>query len=200
MILRISIKGGMSPKLRSAMRAFTGAGLRELHQAAGVEVQHITVAHIAKLAATRHSTAERLGASPTNHFAQAAEKVAAASALTSDPSGATLTINHPGFTRAFGSVKIVPRTAQSLAIPIHALAYGHRAAELWDRLSLFIPKGKRIIAATIGGVITPLYILCKSVTQKQDRSLLPSDEQFTAAAVAGAKGWLGMAFAKGGNI
>ena len=126
--------------------------------------------------------------------------VAAASALSADPSGATLTISHPGFIRAFRTVKIVPREAKSLAIPIHALSYGHRAGELWDRMHLFIPKGKNIIAATIGGTLTPLYALCKSVTQKQDRSLLPSDAEFQKAAVDGAKGWLGMARAKGGRL
>ena len=200
MNLRIKISDGLSPRLQSLMRLLGGAGLRELHQAAGTELQRITVDHVARIAATRHATAERLGAAPTNHFAQAAEKVAAASALSADPSGATLTISHPGFIRAFRTVKIVPREAKSLAIPIHALSYGHRAGELWDRMHLFIPKGKNIIAATIGGTLTPLYALCKSVTQKQDRSLLPSDAEFQKAAVDGAKGWLGMARAKGGRL
>ena len=200
MNMRIKISDGVSPRLQSLMRLMGGAGLRRLHQAAGTEVQRITVDHVARLAATKHATAERLGASPTNHFAQAAEKVAASSALSADASGATLTINHPGFIRAFRTVKIVPREAKALAIPLHAISYGHRPGELWDRLHLFIPKGENIIAATIGGVLTPLYALCKSVTQRQDRSLLPSDAEFQAAAVAGAKGWLGMALAKGGNL
>ena len=200
MNLRVKISDGVSPKLQNVMRMLSSTGLRDLHQAAGTEVQRITADHVAKLAATRHATANRLGAAPTNHFAQAVEKVAAPAALSSDAAGATLTISHPGFIRAFRSVKIVPRESKSLAIPIHALSYGKRAGELWDRMHLFIPKGKRIIAATIGGVLTPLYVLCKSVTQKQDRSLLPSDAEFQAAAVAGAKGWLGMALAKGGKL
>lgn len=199
MNLRISIKDNATPWLQSLGRSLGGERSRDLHRAAGTEVQRITVDHIAQIAATRHATAERLGAAPTNHFAQAAEKVAAGSALTADASGAVLTINHPGFVRAFRDVKIVPRTAKSLAIPIHAIAYGHRAAELWDRMSLFIPKGKRVIAATIGGVVTPLYYLVRSVTQKQDRTLLPTDDQFRDAAVAGAKGWLSQALVKGGT-
>jgi len=190
MNLRITISVGVSPAMRSVMRRMSALGLSELHQAAGVEVQRITSDHIAKIAATRHGTAERLGAAPTNFYGQAAEKVAAAGALSSGPTEAVLTINHPGFLRAFQTVKITPRTAKALTIPIHALSYGKRAGELWDRMNLFIPRGKRIIAATIGGVLTPLYVLCKSVTQKQDRSLLPSDEQFQAAAVTGARGYL----------
>ncbi len=200
MNLRIKISDGVSPLLQSVMRTFTTGELTDLHQAAGTEVQRITAEHVYKLAATRHATAARLGAAPTNHFAQAAEKVASPSALSAGPAGATLTINHPGFARAFRNVKIVPRTAKALTIPIHAAAYGHRAGELWDRMGLFIPKGKRVIAATIGGVMTPLYILCRSVTQKQDRSLLPSDEQFQDGAYRGAKGWLGMTMEKGRKI
>jgi hypothetical protein len=200
MNLRIKIADGVSPALQSMMRALAGSRLAELHEAAGHEVQRITADHVAVIAQTRHATANRLGASPTGHFAQAAEKISAGSDLSADASGATLTISHVGFTRAFRSVKIAPKTAKSLAIPIHAMSYGKRAAELWDRLGLFIPKGGRIIAATIGGVLTPMYVLVKSVTQKQDRSLLPSDAQFQAAAVVGAKGWLGMALSRGGKL
>ncbi len=199
MNLRIKVADSVSPRLQSLMRSLSGSGLIDVNRAAGQEVQLITVNHVAVIASTRHATAQRLGASPTNHFAQAAEKVAAGGALAADASGATLTISHVGFTRAFRDVKISPKSAKSLAIPIHATSYGKRASELWDRMGLFIPKGKRIIAATIGGVVTPLYILTKSVTQKQDRSLLPSDEQFQTAAVMGVKGWLGMVLAKGGN-
>jgi len=201
MNLRINIKveGTVSARFRDIARSLSGAGRDQLQHAAGVEVQRITVEHIAELAATRHATAEKLGAAPTNHFAQAAEKVAAASALTSSPQEAVLTINHRGFARAFRSVRIAPRTAKALAIPIHAAAYGKRASELWDRLSLFIPKGKRVICATIGGVVTPFYILVGSVTQKQDRSLLPSDDEFTKAARAGVIGWLQMKL-QGGNL
>lgn len=190
MNLRVKISDGVTPQLQAAMRVLSPSGLTALHQAAGTEVQRITADHVAKLAATRHATANRLGAAPTNHFAQAVEKVAAPAALSSDASGATLTISHPGFIRAFRSVKIVPRESKALAIPIHGLSYGKRAGELWDRMHLFIPKGEKIIAATIGGVLTPLYALCKSVTQKQDRTLLPSDAEFQKAAVKGARGYL----------
>ncbi|MEO8204880.1 MAG: hypothetical protein ABI615_01775 [Chthoniobacterales bacterium] len=200
MNLRISIKDSATPRLASLIATLSGPGRSDLNRAAGAQLQVVTASHVAVLAATRHTTAERLGATPTNFFASAAEKVAQASALTADSSGATLTINHPGFIRAFRSVKIVPRTARSLAIPIHAISYGHRAAALWDRLALFIPKGKRVICAKLGGVITPLYILCKSVTMKQDRSLLPSDEEFQEAAIAGAKSYLGGALSAGGKI
>lgn len=200
MNLRFHITETISPRLRDVVRALQGSRRAEMNAAAGVEVQKITADHISVLANTRHATAEKYGATPTGFFAQAAEKVAAASALTSSPEEAVLTINHRGFARAFRSVRIAPRTAKSLAIPIHRESYGKRASELWDRLSLFIAKGKRVICATIGGVVTPLYILVGSVTQKQDRSLLPSDDQFRDAAVVGVKGWLKMTLMQGGKL
>lgn len=191
MNLRIRIEDGSSPVLAAKMRALSGSKLTDLHLAAGTEVQKLTRDYFRQLESSYARAAQKQGAPHSGYFAEAAEAVAGDKALGADASGATLTITHPGFIRAFRNVKIVPRTAKSLAIPIHARSYGNRAAELWDRLDLFIPKGKRIIAAMIGGVLTPLYILCKSVTQKQDRSLLPSDEQFRKAAVAGAKDYLG---------
>lgn len=191
MNLRITISDSVSPKLQSVMRTFAGSGLTALHQAAGVKVQELTRDHIAGLRRKPGSLASKHGAPTSNFYAQAAEKVAGDGALSAGPGGATLTINSIGFKRAFQDVLIVPKTAKSLAIPIHAIAFGHRAGELWDRMSLFIPKGTNVIAATIGGVLTPLYALCKSVTQKQDRSLLPSDGEFQKAAVDGAMAYLG---------
>jgi hypothetical protein len=199
MSLRVTISEGSGSGLLAAMRSLNAGGLASLHRAAGTEVQRITAEHIARLRRAPDSFASRLGLPTSGHYAQASEKVSASSALTSGAAGATLTISHRGFARAFRSLHIVPRSAKALAIPVHKLAAGHRAAELWDRMNLFIPKGSRVIAATMGGVVTPMYVLCRSVTQKQDRSLLPSDEAFHAAAVAGARGWLNMALRKGGQ-
>ena len=178
MNLRVRIEDGVSPQLAAVMRTFSAGGLANLHRAAGVEVQRITADHLAKR--------------PGNHWSLAAEKVASPAALNADTSGATLTIKHPGITRAFRTITIVPREMKALAIPISPISKGFRAAELWDRMKLFIPKGGRIIAATIGGQLTPLYVLCSKVTQRQDRSLLPSDAAFQRAAMDGAMAYLGL--------
>jgi hypothetical protein len=91
--------------------------------------------------------------------------------------------------RALRDVTIVPREAKSLAIPIHALAYNRRPAQIWESLNLFIPKGKNVICMP-GKTITALYVLVRSVTQKQDRTLLPSDENFQKAAATGAGNYI----------
>jgi hypothetical protein len=167
----------------------TGTGRRNLHQAMGEEVQVLTAGYLRRLAEDRHDTAKALGAQPTGFLGTAAEKVAGSDALTADSDAATLTIDHPGMRRAFGPVTISPTSAKSLAIPIHAIAYGKRAAFLWNQLSLFIPKGCNFIAmkGPDGKSIIPLYVLVRSLTQKQDRTLLPSDEEFEGAAIKGAE-------------
>ena len=189
MNLSISTSDLVTPRIIKLMEGM-GGNNSELNAAMGHEVQRLTHFHLSFLAATRHTTASKLGATPSNHLAQAAEKVSAPSALSADSSSATLTINHPGMIRALRDVTIVPRDAKSLAIPVHALAYNRRPREIWDALKLFIPKGKNVICMPSGNTITTLYVLVRSVTQKQDRTLLPSQQNFEKAAKLGAQRYL----------
>ncbi|MEO7933208.1 MAG: hypothetical protein ABIT76_08635 [Chthoniobacterales bacterium] len=172
--------------LKTVISRLHGAGRRDLLTAAITEVQEVTRIHLRDIASTRHATAQRLGASPTGHLAQAAEKVAGA-AITADENEAALVFNHPGLSRAFRDVTITPTKSKALTIPIAAVAYGRRAGEF---AGLFLYKGKTgnaFLALQEDGKLKLLYLLLRSVTQKQDRSLLPSQEQWSAAAVQGAK-------------
>ena len=183
MRLSVTIQDTVSPRLRRAMNTLQGSDRAGLNRAMGMGIQVLTENHLRMLAGSRHDTANRLGAAPSNFLAQAAEMVASPSALTSTTNGATLTINHPGMVRALRDVTIVPREAKSLAIPVDALAYNRRPAQLWESLHLFIPKGKNVIAMSAGkNQIRVLYVLVRSVTQRQDRTLLPSDEEIRRAA------------------
>jgi hypothetical protein len=200
MNLRIDIRDSATPALKSTISLFSGARRRELNEAMGQEVQHLTADYIAELAASRHDTARKLGAMPTNHLAQASEKVASPAALTSDAEGATLTIDHPGFGRAFHDVTIVPTNVAALTIPISAAAYGRRAREF---AGLFRIKGTNVLALAVNGGVVPMFALVRSVTQPQDRTLLPSMEQFQEAAVRGAEQYrqdYKRALSKGGNL
>lgn len=122
MNLRITIKDELSPRLQNLMQAFTVTGRAALNRAAGTEVQTITRDHIERLKRKSGSLASMHGAPASNHYKDAAAKVGGSAALNADPEAATLTINHVGFSRAFRDVKIVPRTAQTLAIPINPAA------------------------------------------------------------------------------
>lgn len=190
-------------KLSTAMRtlagSLTGSSATELARAMGIEVQEETVRHLTELAGTRHETANRLGATPSNHLAQAAEKAADPSALTMTGfNEATLTINHVGLARAFHDITIVPKEKKALAIPINAIAYNKSPAQMTlEGHELFVlggkkfDTGKNILAEKLpDGSILALFLLVASVTQRQDRSLLPSDEQWSAAAARGASTYI----------
>lgn len=188
--MNLTVSTTATPRLNQLYAKLGDTGRTELARAMGHEVQRLTGDYLTSLAATRHDTAAKLGASPSNHLAQAAEKAASPSALSIDAATATLTINHPGMVRALRDVTIVPRDAKCLAIPVAAIAYNRRPAQLWETLHLFIPKGKNVICMESGNKITVLYVLVRKVTQKQDRTLLPADEDLQSAARLGAANFI----------
>ncbi len=190
--MKLSINtGGLSPALRKLASSLGGPGRAALHEAMGREVQKTTEAYLRDLAATRHGTASRLGAAPSGYLSQAATKAADPAALTANTDGATYTITHPALNRAFSEVTITPKNAKSLAIPIHALAYNRRPSELASGgHQLFIKRGRNILATRQGDSTLALYLLVRSVTQSQDRTLLPSDQDWASAAARGAAAFL----------
>ncbi len=151
----------------------------------GSEVQVLIVNHLRQLAATRHDTANRLGATPSNFIAGAVDAAGDAGVVRADDDGVTLTLRHPVVARAFRDIHITPRQAECLAIPVHALAYNRRPREIWEQYGLFIAKGMIMMRNGAGADPIALYALRKSVTQRQDRSLMPSDSEIHDAAARG---------------
>ena len=171
-----------SPRLALLAQTLGGAGRARLSAAMGLAVKELTREHLAQLAASKHTTAEKLGAAPTGHFEQAARAVEDAP-LTSDELSASFTIRHPGIGRAFHGITITPKNgATYIPLAMNAIAYGRRPRE-FDQVQ-FVHRGEAVrtdIAA---------YLLVRSVTQKQDRSLLPSDAAWQAAAAQGARDFI----------
>lgn len=160
----------------------TVSGRQRLYSAAANAVAILTRQHISRLASRKHTTADNLGAHPTGHL----EKAARATVHHATPSYGEVVIPLPGFSRAFHEVEIRPRDAQALTIPAAAESYGKRASVLsalgWK---IFRPKGKRVLMGSMkGDEAKVLYFLCSSVRQRQDRSLLPSDEEINQTAGA----------------
>lgn len=187
----VEVLNKLSPAMRRAAQDLEGAGRIDAAMEAGEEVRTLVVNHLRDLAQTRHDTANRLGASPSGFIAQAADAAGAAGVLVADEGGATLSLRHPTVARAFGPVHIEPKRGKALAIPLAALAYNRRPRE-WDRSELFLWKsktsGNAFLARRQADKNAPLdlmYLLVRSVTQPQDRSLMPSDEGIAAAAVTG---------------
>ncbi len=160
-----------------------------LHAQMGLSVKEEVRDYLRELSLTRHDTANRLGGKPTGFLGEAAQAVEDAS-VTADGTGAEFAINHPGIGRAFEDVIITPRQAESLALPIAGIVYGIRPAAIWDAWGLFIAKGMIMMKNGADADPIALYKLVRSVHQKQDRTLLPSDLALEMAAEAGANLWI----------
>ena len=79
--------------------------------------------------------------------------------------------------RAYHDVTIRPIHAKNLTIPIHQSAYGKKVSDFND---LFKPKGKNILARNVNGQLVAMFALAKSAFQKQDSSLMPTDDNLAS--------------------
>ena len=166
------------------------AGKAKLTEAGAYSLCVAVMRHVHAYARVHHDSANRLGAQPTGHFEDAVDSIS----YGPDGNGAAaVTIPIPGFSRVFGDVTVTPRNAKALTIPINSISYGRRAGEM-RRLGFTLFKfGKK--EGGVNGVlygyrdgddhIEPLYALKSRVPLRQDRSMLPTDEDMTAAAQDG---------------
>jgi len=188
--LSVDVQDGAKPLVSELISRLTNR--TGLHQAIGMRARTLTWEHLISLAGTRHASAARLGATPSGHWAQAAEK----STYAADSGAATVTVTQPGIGRAFHDVDIYPSGgAKALTIPLIAQAYNLRAASVWESEGLFVVRtknsGKAVAVKRLAdGSLQPWYLLVPHVHQKQDRSLLPSNEEYTDAAKQGARDYV----------
>ena len=89
----------------------------------------------------------------------------------------TTNVDIPGAGRAYHDVVIKPVRARHLTIPIHQIAYGKKVSDFND---LFKPKGKNILARNVNGQLVAMFALAKSAFQKQDSSLMPTDDNLAS--------------------
>ena len=176
MTLEITIPSGLS-KFVDVVKADER---RNIFSAAANAVRIIIRDHLSAQSARRHFTAANLGAMPTGIL----EKAAAKTTFHADQDHGEVVIPTPAVARAFGDVTIAAQRAGSLTLPISRFAYAHRVGELKaNGWSIFRPKGHDILMGNLKDEDpVPLYILKKRVTQRQDRSLLPSDADIGTAA------------------
>ena len=85
----------------------------------------------------------------------------------------TTNIDIEGASKAYHDVIIRPVRAKMLTIPMHSDAFHHSARDFND---LFKPKGKNILARNVNGNLVAMFALAKSAFQKQDSSLMPTDD------------------------
>ncbi len=178
MNVRLHVSDTASPIVQRIVRELGNP--EKLHALIATGAEKATRDHISRQSGERHKTASDLGAAPTGELATAAARVASES----DAGGATVSVPSYLFRRAFQSVTIRPMSSPYLTIPASAPAYGKRAGEL-RRLgwTIFRPGKSKVLMGYQGkGTPIPLYFLASSVTQQQDRTLLPSNDDYAKVA------------------
>jgi len=148
----------------------------EFADAVAANIEELTRKHISTAAQTRHKTATRLGATPTQYLLNKAASVEAIGA----PGRVLLSVSGDIFKRTFNPVTVSAVNAKMLTIPVAAESYGKRAGEFGD---LFVYKSKggagpAFLARREGKTMKFLFMLKRSVVLPQDRGLLPGEEDF----------------------
>ncbi len=187
--ISLNIRDGLAPRMRAILDHIGGGGRIRLNRQMGRAVQNLCQRHLLGVAATRHGTAHKLGAAPTHFLAGAAAAAAQPEALRADASGATITIVHPAIGRAGHEVDIRPTGGrQYLTIPISTEAYGQSMMRegnpRFPKAFFFTSKnGNLLYGVKTGRTLHPLYALKTEVHLKQDRTLLPSDQEIQQTAI-----------------
>lgn len=173
----IDIRDTATPALRSLLDSCAGKNINPVVGRAGVNYLKI---HFRKLNAER---ANKLGGERTNFYAQAAR----GTNYTLLPDGVVLGINQVGIRQRFygGTIKagkqisrITGKPTQYLTIPACSEAYGKRAGEFYN---LRFRMNKEKTSGSLSDKTTgqTLFWLKKEVTQKEDKSVLPTDQELS---------------------
>lgn len=201
----VTINDPVSADIAQLMRGL-GAKRKHLNEYIAGRVAVLVIDNFARLQATKRN---KLGAPSSGYFADAAEGTHVKA--TNDV--AIVSINHPGISRAVRDITISPGPGRKfLAIPVIAEAYNKRAYDVTglvaivsgDKGVLMKPSKadpnwvvtyksrkysgpNKFTTRTIqGGEFgTVWFVLVRTVHQKQDRSLLPSDAAIAIAADQG---------------
>ena len=167
-----------------------------VNEAIGEVAQRMTKDHLLEISQYRHKTAEKLGGDPTNFLSKARDQTD----MRADADSSTVTVRSPGIGRVAHDVEIVPTEGrQWLTLPTAAISYGRTVSQVEYLIEkkLFRPGGKanpkNVLATGDGsGGLKVYFALVEHVTQKQDRSLLPSDQAYQDAAKKGVQGYFSL--------
>lgn len=179
--LDVKIEGKAGEYLAQLMARLGTAERRRLEGSAARSVADTVRRHLAALGTSRHATARRLGATPTNVIARTAENVA----VRQGGEGTEVVVPHPMFRRAFRNIAIRPQRAKALAIPVSGEAYDKAPRSFADLFVWKSKKGNKFLARRDGQRLSLVYLLKDAVTQPKDPTLLPTTAELSAAAKRG---------------
>jgi hypothetical protein len=199
----IQIGGQIQESLADLQDGLRDKGAMNLRIAKESEKWIKSPAVAGRISAEQHRTANRLGANPTGHLADAYQAI---ESVSDDDSARLLVPSHSRLRAAFGGYTVRPTKSKFLTIPIAAEAYGRRARE-FDDLFVMSRPGKALMLArreegdTQRGYmrartyqnrktrdrdanIKPMYLLLKEVDIKGDETLIPFPELEEVAVTA----------------
>ena len=142
------------------------------------DFEDLTREHIRSASQTRHETAKKLGATPTNYLLNKASSVEALGS----PGSVLLTVSGSIFKRTFQPVTVRASAGKMLTIPWTAEAYGRRAREFSDLFIYSSKRGNGFLARREGKKMKFLFLLKRQVVLPQDRGLLPSEADYLTRA------------------
>jgi hypothetical protein len=198
-VIRFQVKMDGSAAANYLQRVKNGlADPRPFNETLAVDVKDFTADYLKTTAGTRHATAERLGAKPTEHLSRAAGRIETLSGVM------FAEIRIPaatGLRRAFQDFDVVPKAGKKyLTIPVSAEAYGRRAKEFPDLVFMIVgPKKRPVLARKAGNKLGEIfYVLVPKAHIPQDRRLLPSDKGFLEVGEKSAAAYVNRLTATGG--
>lgn len=182
-IIQVEIKGdaAVSASVRELRNAL--ASRLPMHSVMAKDAQKFTSEYLGGLG--RHKTAMRLGATPSGHHSKVK--------IEADASEDAAILRIPtssGLGRAFHPLVISPGAGRKfLTIPAAAGTYGKSARDFAPGvLKGGTIDGRRGLVYAAGGA--PAYFLVRKVSQRQDRTLLPSDAAISDVAAKSAVAYL----------
>lgn len=123
--------------------------------------------------------ANALGGKRSNFYANAAESIA----MESTDDEATVSVTEQGFALRYFGGEVTPVNAKALAIPARAEAYGLGPREpSVPELTAFYFKGQKAFGGLQDEQGRVWYWLLPSTQHQADPSVLPTEDQLTAAA------------------
>jgi hypothetical protein len=152
-----------------------------LNQRLAADAESFVKKRGAEISKTEHRTAERLGATPTGHLAEAFQGI---EGRVDDVSAMLLIPRASRLRAAFGAYRVLPKTARFLTIPYIAEAYGRRARE-FDDLEFSIELVKfsngssdyaRCLIKKGSSPPVVMFLLASKADIPEDRGLFPFEE------------------------
>lgn len=102
------------------------------------------------------------------------------SKVNADGNGA-VDVDIPGVSRAYHDIDIYPVSAPMLVFPTQEGKEFGLEKTTDSPVPLFRPEGHDVLMGLMGGSLVSLFVLAEHVSQRQDRTLMPSDETLVEA-------------------